>query len=248
MTDHEAPAPSAGVAGAARPGPRRASTLAWMTIACALLAASGFARSWLDRRHEVESGYVESCPFPLKSIPTTLGDWKLTGAADRSLDPLTMRITGGTEHLLRSYVDEMTGVSLEVLVLFGPAEPVIPHTPEACYPACGYAPADDATDRTIPTPSGTPARFRSAVYTKSGGRMTLREEVYHSFRLGGEWSPDVGSGRKFPRRNPGVFKVQVQRRVAEGERRDRDDPIEQFLVLLVAAIERGIASGSAPAG
>ena len=61
----------------------------------------------------------------------------------------------------------------------------------------------------------------------------LREGVYYSFRLEGQWSPYIGSGRKFPRRNPGVFKIQVQRRMAEGESLGPDDPIEQFLSLLV---------------
>jgi hypothetical protein len=221
---------------------RRPIALAWMTIACLLLGASGVARSWQDRRHRVESNTVESCPFPLKSIPASLGVWKLTGGGERILDDLTMRITGGTDYILRTYVDEMTGVTLSVLVLFGPAEPVMPHTPEICYPSSGFTPAEDSTDRVIPFDGGMGGRFRSAVYAKPNGRTTLREEVYYSFRLEGSWAPDAGAGRKFPRRNPGVFKVQVQRRVAEGERRDRDDPIEHFLSLLIPAIEQGIAS------
>jgi len=238
----ETPAPSTPVAAPTPPASGRLATLAWMTFACLLLVSSGVARSWQDRRHRVEADYIESCPFPLKSIPTTLGAWKLVGGGERSLDKLTMRITGGTDYILRNYVDEMTGVSLVVLVLFGPAEPVIPHTPEVCYPASGFALADEVSDRVIQAEGGTSGRFRSAVYARSGGPSTLPEEGYHSFRLEGRWSPDVGSGRKFPRRNPSVFKVQVQRRVAEGERRDRDDPIEQFLSHLVGAIERGIAS------
>lgn len=229
-------------AGSATIAPRWRSSLTWMTVACILLVSSGVARSWQDRRHLVESSYTESCPFPLKSIPTTLGGWKLVDGGDRSLDPLTMRITGGTDHLLRTYVDELTGVSLVALILFGPVEPVIPHTPEVCYPACGFTLADEVSDRVIQSEGGITSRFRSAVYAKSGGRTSLREEVYYSFRLEGQWSPDVGSGRKFPRRNPSVFKVQVQRRVADRERRDGDDPIEQFLKYLIPAIEHQVAS------
>ena len=47
-------------------------------------------------------------------------------------------------------------------------------------------------------------------------------------------------GRKFPRRNPGIFKVQIQRMVAESEKLDKGDPIEQFLKLFVAAMESDI--------
>jgi hypothetical protein len=227
---------------------RLVSTLAWMAIGCVLLATSGVARSVQDRRHQVESSYTEDCPFPLKSIPTTLGRWKVAEGGEKTLDSLTMRITGGTDHLMRTYVDELTGVSLVVLVLFGPAEPVMPHTPEVCYPSSGFQPVDDVVDRVIESKEeGVTSQFRSATYTKSGGRVMLREGVYHSFRLEGRWSPHAGSGRKFPRRNPSVFKVQVQRQMASGEKLAPNDPIEQFLTLLVPAIERGLKSAEKPA-
>jgi hypothetical protein len=192
--------------------------------------------------------YKETCPVALSTLPAKLGEWRLIAGGERSLDDMTIRITGGTDYILRSYVDDLTGVSLSVLVLFGPAEPVLPHTPDVCYPSTGYVLADEATDRLIKADDGTAAEFRSAVYAKPGGRATQREEVYHSFRLEGRWSPHVGAGRKFPRRNPGIFKVQVQRRVAGGEHRDRDEPIEQFLKILVAELERRIAAGANPAG
>ena len=226
----------------------RLSALAWMVVGCVLLAASGVARSIQDRRHQVESSYTETCPFPLSSLPATLGRWKMVGD-EMKLDSMTMRITGGTDHTMRTYVDELTGVSLVVLVLFGPAEPVIPHTPEICYPSSGYQPVDDSADRVIESKDEKiTSVFRSAIYAKSGGRAMLREGVYYSFRLEGQWSPHAGSGRKFPRRNPSVFKVQVQRRMAQDERLGRNEPIEQFLSLLVPEIEREIASAGRRAG
>ena len=132
-----------------------------------------------------------------------------------------------------------------MLVLFGPAGPVVPHTPEICYPACGFVASDETSDRMIRTATDQSVPFRSAVYSKSGGRSVDREEVYYSFRLGKDWSPDMGRGRKFPRKNPGIFKVQIQRRVVPGERRDRDDPIEQFLALLIPELERRVNQSAA---
>ena len=220
----------------------RLSALAWMVVGCALLVTSGVARSVQDRRHKVESSYSEACPFPLKSLPSTLGRWKFVGD-ELKLDSLTMRITGGTDHSMRTYVDELTGVSLVVLVLFGPAEPVLPHIPEICYPSSGWQAVDDQEDRVIESKEAKiTSVFRSGVYGRSGGRTMLREGVYYSFRLEGQWSPHAGSGRKFPRRNPSVFKVQVQRRMAEGERIGPNDPIAQFLSFLVPAIEQEIKS------
>ena len=64
-----------------RPAPSARSALAWMVIGCVLLVTSGVARSVQDRRHQVESSYTEACPFPLQSLPTTLGRWKMVGRA-----------------------------------------------------------------------------------------------------------------------------------------------------------------------
>jgi hypothetical protein len=234
--------------------PNRARALwAWATIACLLLGSSAVFRIVQDRRHKDEKNYVESCPFPLKQISSKLGIWRMKEGGDQSLDSQTMKVTGGTDHILRTYVDDLTGVALVVLVLFGPAEPVLPHVPEVCYPATGYSSAQDTLYRKIKyTTKDSSGRdvpgeafFRSSVYEKPGGLLTRREEAYHSFRLEGKWSPDVGVGRKFVRRTPGAFKVQVQRMVAPGENRETDNPVDQFLSMLVPEIERRVAAASA---
>ena len=172
------------------------------------------------------------------SIPNKLGVWHLVEGGERTLDDLTMRITGGSQHMLRTYADDLTGVSLTVLVLFGPAEPVLPHTPEVCYPSSGYALDRRAfgLDRkfaraTMPRAADLrAARFRSAVYPKIGGRA-MHAGRRSTTRSGstGDGRPTSAAGRKFPRRNPGIFKVQVQRQVAEGRACGQDDPMEQFL-------------------
>lgn len=231
------------------------ATILWAVVACTLLGSSAVVRSVQERRHQNEASYLETCPFPLKQIPTTLGGWRLSPEGDKLLDRQTMRIAGGTDHILRTYADDLTGVKLVVLLLFGPAEPVLPHTPEVCYPANGFGNAEDPMARefeySFQDSSGQEvkrkASFRSSIYQKAGGRMVIREGVYHSFRLNGEWSPDIALGRKFPRRNPGVFKIQIQRMVADGERRsDKSlvDPIEQFLALLIPEIERKISAAT----
>lgn len=184
----------------APPAPARSKRAPWIwaAMACLTLGTSGVVRAVQERRHQDELNYRESCPIVLGSIPAQLGGWRLVPGGEKSLDELTIRITGGTDYILRNYVDDLTGVSLGVLVLFGPAEPVMPHTPEVCYPATGYALADDISDRLIKADDGTAMEFRSAVYAKPGGRTALREEVYYSFRLEGHWSPTAGVGRKFP--------------------------------------------------
>jgi len=232
------------LAGPRRPISRRA-VIAWAIVGCALMTTSGIVRAIQERRFAVEKGYLEDCPFPLTSLPKELDGWRVIDGQDKTLDAPTARITGATEHVMRTYVDELTGVTLSVLILFGPAEPVLPHTPQICYPACGFTPTEEASQRIVKGPNNQSYTFRSGVYAKSGGRALVREVAYHSFRLEGPWSPDIATGRKFPRKNPGIFKVQIQRRVAEGELREHDDPIEQFLSRLIPEIDRRIAESQA---
>jgi hypothetical protein len=79
------------------------------------------------------------------------------------------------------------------------------------------------------------------VFAKRREQRGRRQEVYFSFRHGDQWSPDPERFWKNFRHNPSMFKVQVQRLVAESERRDLHNPTEQFLAELLPEIERRIA-------
>jgi hypothetical protein len=233
---------------------RAGAAWTWAVIACVLLGTSGVVRAMQERRHKFERAYKDTCPIDLKNLPDHFGkEWHRIKEGDKRLDDLTMRITGGTDHLIRTYANNLTGVFLTVLVLYGPAEPVLPHTPQVCYISSGFDQGDAPAARTVSYSLGQDdeghpiegkAEFLSASYVKPNGRQMLREGVYHAFRLDGQWSPFIGSGRKFPRRNPGIFKVQIQRMVADGESLTEGDPIEQFLKSFLAEIEAEIKAAA----
>lgn len=227
-------------AGAATPPASRREMLAW-SLATSVICLAGGAWRVLASAPTRPSDLSVVAPFDLDAIPRTLGGWISSG--ESQLDPVTMRITGATDHLFRAYYDEMTGTFLSVLILYGPAEPVLPHTPQVCYPASGYRSLNPPVDRTIELGGGQSAGFRAALFGRSGGRTTVRQSVYHSYRLDGVWSPDV-TDRSLPRRWAGLFKVQIQRQVLEGERTDGDEPIESFLRQLLPAMERMIATST----
>lgn len=123
-----------------------------------------------------------------------------------------------------------------------PSRPTLPRsaTPLAAIPAWAMRRIARSPFGWGGTPGGkleeAQGGFRSASYAKIAGRSTIREVVYYSFRLDGKWSNWVGS-RKLMRRNPGVFKLQVQRRLGERESLGQGDPIEDFLAALLAEVE-----------
>lgn len=219
--------------------PRRldGGVAAWCVGAAVLLLASGFFRGAQANRLADSTGAEALSPFPLRDIPRTIDTWQVVEGSETMLDPQTTRITGSTDHVVRTYRDEMTGVTLSVLILYGPAGPVTPHTPQVCYPASGFAPVGDTVDRNIEFGSGEVAAFRSSVFAKSGGRSVIFQTVYHSYELDGAWSPTI-ENRNLRRRNPGVFKVQIQRRSFEQEIRGENEPIEAFVAKLLPVIEK----------
>ncbi len=223
------------------------SVLTWAVGASLLLVGSGVVRAVQAGRYEQDKSYRVECPFPLNTIPRTVGDWQVLQGSETVLDPMTTRITGSTDHVIRTYVDEMTGVMLSVLILFGPAEPVLPHTPQICYPSSGFQAVGNPVDRDIKIDDTQSARFRSSVFVKSGGRSVIRNTVYHSFLLRGPWTPAIGN-EKFPRKNPGIFKVQIQRRVVDGESLEGNEPIEDFLKKLIPMLDKMIANAPPAVG
>jgi hypothetical protein len=223
--------------------PGGASWLKFAAIA-AILAASGASRLWQEQRVErtLEAGRV--APFPLATLPMTIGPWE---GKEATLDPQVVRIAGCTDHIGRRYVDRRTGVSLDVIVLYGPTVDMIDHVPEVCYPSAGYQPMPGVHERPVPIGEGpATAPFLSLAYTKGEGGLADSQEVYYSLRYGGRWTTRPVSS-KGSRRMPGMFKVQASRRISARERRDVDRPTEPLLAALVGEIEARLARTGAVA-
>jgi hypothetical protein len=225
--------------GGGRRSPRPLGVWARVVLGCALLAGSGALRYWQQARIEkgLKDGKVS--PVPLEGLPKTLGDWE---GRDEELDPQIARLTGSTDHVFRTYVDGRTGVALDVIVLYGPAVEMKLHAPEQCYPAAGYETAEGPDYRAIETERGD-IPFCSLVFTKGEGGQAERQEVYYTWRYGGRWTPHRGAHKEMER-TPSMYKVHLARRLTEREARDAGGPCEDFLKLLLPAMERLIGAPS----
>jgi len=211
-----------------------------MALACVLLGASGGVRWWQDHRFATKQSRVEISPFPLKELPQTFGDWQMREGSEKSLDPEVAQVAGCTDHVIRTYSNSITGVSLTILILFGPAHAIVSHRPEVCYPSAGYRMIESPLSRVIDNGKGPAAEFRSEGFAREGGQRR-REEVQYSFFHGNRWSPDANRFWKDFRHYPSMLKVQVQRHVSETEKRVVNNPTEQLLALLIPEIERRVA-------
>jgi hypothetical protein len=92
------------------------------------------------------------------------------------------------------------------------------------------------------TVPGGKASFLTLIFAKGEGGATDRQQVYYAFRYGGRWTDQLDF-RKV-NRLPGLFKVQLTRRVGESERLDISDPCQSFLEAMLPELERRISGHS----
>jgi hypothetical protein len=224
------------------PRARSASGLAARAaIVVAILVGSGGVRWWQARRVEARMDAGRERQFKLDEIPLTLCDW----AGERSeMDERIVRATGSDELITRRYVDGRTGVVLDVIVLYGPTSEIFIHSPEVCYPKAGFGSHEKTVDRTLEI-GDVKATFRSVAYAKGDPGSREIQDVYFSWRYNGDWTPTVGSPKQLDR-IPGMYKVQVARRLTQRETRaDERDPCEAFLKVLIPDLESRI-TGKGP--
>jgi len=225
--------------------PRRSSiaTVASAAIALALLVGSGAVRSWQARQVDAAMSAGRESPFPLSTLPMTLGDWE---GVPTELDDRIVKATGGTDHITRHYVDHRTGVAIDTIILYGPTSQIFIHSPEVCYPNAGYTSVGAAPVCEIPYPGGK-APFRSLEYTRGDVGQAEYLEVYYAWRYNGRWSTSVSSPKE-SERIPGMYKVQLSRRVGRNESRIIENPCEAFLGLLIPDLEAKITGAVAKSG
>lgn len=227
--------------------PRRGRS-AWLWaqvgLAVLLLGTSAAGRAWQARRVDqmLRDGRVS--PFSLTELPKTLGPWV---GEDEKMDSAIARATGSTDSIFRSYQHRITGQKLSLIVLFGPSTEMYVHSPENCYPAAGFEKIEGPRYRAVasPAPAGSWPFFET-VFSKGEGGQGEQQEVYCTWRYSEVWSPGLASPKGFER-IPGMFKVQVGRRIKETEIQllDVDNPCEAFLAQLMPEIDRRIRDSRA---
>ncbi len=220
------------------------SEWAWIGLICSLLVLAGAHRYWRDWYFQSLAQKSEVSPFPLKDFPRHLNQWKSDADKDESLEPDIVWISGAKDYLVRTYVDEESGPTAVVMIIYGPATKVFAHTPDVCYPAIGCKPEGSPTRIDIPrTGTADKAHFLKENFVKYKPGERDYREVYHSFRNAGEW--DVNMYRKYKtfRYNPGMYKVQVQIQGSSSETNNGDDPVIQLLTSIVRELDQ-YASGN----
>lgn len=211
-------------------------------LVCLLVGISGGVRYWRDWQFQSLSQESEKPPFTLSELPEVFGDWQVVPGSDEPLPKEVAEIAGASDSVIRTYSNPLTGEKVSVMVLYGLAAQVYPHTPAVCYPSAGFRPLKDSVETVaIVVPDRTEkVPFLREQFAKGEGAGFVVQEVYHSFRNAGLWTPEMAERWKAFRHHPGMFKVQVQRALlATG---DDETNARQLIGRVVQEIERRLAS------
>jgi hypothetical protein len=201
----------------------------WMALACLLLGISGGIRSWREWQFAALAAESNRPPFHLSDLPRAIGNWESIAGEDGKLDDRVARVAGSSDSIIRTYVDKKGGDQISTLAIYGPAEKVFAHSPDACYPSAGYQLVKGPVDRemSVPGVKGT-VRYRWAIYVRRIGGIGYYQETYHTFFYNGEWLPEAGDRWKSFRYHPSMFRVLLER-PASGLSDEVHRPTEELL-------------------
>jgi hypothetical protein len=211
----------------------------WAAISCGILAISGGLRTWRDWEYESFAKASSNCPFPLKDLPRDLEEWQAIGPDDQLPEEIA-KLAGSNSHILRTYKNKQTGEVVRVLVLYGIANSVFAHRPEACYAGAGFQEVGNAENGRLTLPiSKTPLQYRLGYFSTTSGGVTTKMEVCHTFLHNKEWVPYLDSRWKLFRQHPAMCKIQIDR---PGEKAAFEaSPSLSLLQELAEAINRRMA-------
>ncbi len=223
-TQHEAP----------QIKPRHSALIGCMV----LILVSGIGHGYLSGRW-TQAATKQNISETLSNLPTRCGDWQMQ--SKNELDQQTQRILECYGSMVREYVNEFTGKTVNVFVVSGPRGPIAVHTPEVCYSSSGSEPAGTREAVQITNGDETDTLWKVQFQTP-GEKQPIDFEVWYGWSDGGCWQ-----AANFPRAwlTDSLYKIQAAGPpAASGEEISPvEDFLQQFLpVLNQAALKRQMSS------
>jgi hypothetical protein len=205
-----------------------------VVIVLPVVLAYGVAEGlWSDRWQL--SPELEQSSQRLASLPKTLGAWE---SDDVEIDPRIVRRAELRGHLMRRYVQPRTGETITVLAVCGRPGPIAVHTPQVCFGGAGFAPVAARTNFHLDAAdSSTPADFWSERYQKVGAAIPEQMQLYYTWNAGKGWVAADNPWLRFAAARV-LYKIYVVRTLPRIDEPAENDPIPDFLRLLMPELDR----------
>jgi hypothetical protein len=171
----------------------------------------------------------------LNQLPARFGNWRMTKS--EPLDENAIRMLQCHTHESRVYVDDQTGETVSVVLMVGPAGPLVAHTPEVCYGSVDFEMVEAAHPETI-RGTGVDVDVFNQVMFRTRKVTAARQRVFYGWRKSqGAWlapkNPRLALGGQ-----PMLYKMQIAAE-APGELQPEHplpDPARRFLTEFLPAL------------
>lgn len=195
------------------------------------LLASGAAHGYLDGRWSANRD-LRALGDRLSDLPERVGDWTVSRRDE--LSPSVQQVLRCHGSLVREYVDEASGRSVSVAVLFGPRGPMAVHTPEICYTSVGTKVAGPTRVVTIQGHGADSSFWKTEFIQNPDTEPSF--EVWYAWSDGGDWI-----AAQHPRfwMTDQLFKIQLASRIGPG---DDESAIRDFLAVFLPELNRYLAT------
>jgi hypothetical protein len=208
--------------------------------AAALIIGAGILHgSWTNRWGA--SRELAALGARFESVPMVLGDWKATSF---ELPTDEREMAGAVACVARRYTNPTRGVSVTVLLLGGLPGKIGTHTPDVCLPGAGFALGEASQfNRGYGSPERR-AGLRTLLATRSGPSPSV-VRMFWGWNASKGWSAPEEPRFTFAN-EPALCKLYVSRETAGAIADPKDDPCNEFLTLLLPAIDQLVFRAASP--
>ena len=174
----------------------------------------------------------------LQDVPMALGEWD-GHSLELGNEELTAAEAAG--YLRRRYVNRVTGSAVSLLVLCGRPGPISVHRPEICYPGAGFETVGAPSRFSEPALAGS--EFLVYRFQKPRATLPVNVRLLHSWSATGVWTVPDDPRMTFAR-HPVLYKLYVIRELPRGDEPLQDDPLLDFIRLLLPELRKTLFPGS----
>jgi hypothetical protein len=198
--------------------------MSWVLMAISglvLVVAGGWVHGRLTQRWGTPLE-VEMIGARLRDVPLSIGGW--TSAGDQDMSPSTVTLLECIGYLKRAYVNQSTGETVSVAVMFGPKGPIAVHTPEVCYSSQDVTASERRRPVTVDY-DGTDSRIWQLGFV-SNDLEKSKLDVMYGWSDGGPWY--AAESPRFWRADY-LYKLQTAASVSRGNKETTQEFLRVFL-------------------
>jgi hypothetical protein len=205
-----------------------------LAVAVLTLVGSGTMCHALARNSEE----LQEAASRVAQTPMAIGDWQGQDVAENAEDELAFAQAGAQSHLVRTYVDRRTKVSILVILMCGRPGKMAVHTPEVCYRGAGFEFSGEPAVCSVKNePGAASLRLWTGLFTKKNG-TTTNLRLYWAWSAHGDWEASTNPRWQFLRA-PFLYKLYISRDLgSQPHVAPLADPAEDFLRQLLPALNK----------